>query len=53
VVLLGMIIPAILDILELKGYHVPALIPMILVLFGSLMLRFLIAYAGQASRYLY
>lgn len=53
VVFMGMILPAILDILELRGFHVPALIPMILVLMGSLMLRFLIAYAGQASRYLY
>lgn len=53
VVLLGMILPAILDILELRGYHVPALIPMLLVLSGSIAFRFLIAYAGQASRYLY
>ena len=53
VVFMGMILPAFLDILELRGFHVPALIPMILVLMGSLMLRFLIAYAGQASRYLY
>jgi formate-dependent nitrite reductase membrane component NrfD len=53
VVLLGMIIPAGLDVLELRGYHVPAWLPMALVLLGSIMLRFLIAYAGQESRYLY
>lgn len=53
VVILGLIIPALLDFLELKGYHVPSIIPLILVLFGSIMFRFIIAFAGQASRYLY
>lgn len=53
VVLIGMIIPAILEILELRKYHVPAVIAPVLVLFGSLMLRFIIAYAGQTSRWLY
>jgi formate-dependent nitrite reductase membrane component NrfD len=53
VVFLGMIVPAFLDFLELRGYHVPSLLPMILVLFGSITFRFLIAFAGQASRYLY
>jgi len=53
VVLIGMIVPAILEILELRKYHVPAVIAPVLVLFGSLMLRFIIAYAGQTSRWLY
>jgi len=53
VVILGMIFPAILEILELRRYHVPAIVPAVLVLFGSLMLRFIIVYAGQASRWLY
>lgn len=53
VVFLGMIFPAILEILELKKYKIPVIIPVILVLFGSLMLRFIIAYAGQESRWLY
>lgn len=53
VVFMGMILPAFLEILELKHYKIPVVIPVSLVLFGSLMLRFLIAYAGQASRYLY
>lgn len=53
VVLLGMIVPAILEGLELKGYKIPVVIPVVLVLFGSVMLRFIIAYAGQASRWLY
>ncbi len=53
VVILGMIVPAILEILELRKYKIPVVIPVVLVLFGSLMLRFIIAYAGQASRWLY
>jgi len=53
VVILGMIIPVILEVLELKKFKIPVLIPATLVLFGSLMLRFLIAFAGQESRWLY
>ncbi|MDE5422667.1 polysulfide reductase NrfD [Ancylomarina sp. DW003] len=53
VVILGMIVPAILEILELRKFKIPVVIPVVLVLFGSLMLRFIIAYAGQASRWLY
>jgi len=53
VVILGMIVPGILEILELRKIKVPVVIPASLVLFGSLMLRFLIAYGGQASRDLY
>lgn len=53
VVILGLLVPAILEILELRKYHIPALIPPVLVIFGSLMLRFIIVYAGQVSRWLY
>lgn len=53
VVAIGMIVPAILEILELRHIKIPVLIPVVLVLFGSLMLRFIIAYAGQLSRWLY
>jgi len=53
VVILGMIVPIFLEVLELKKYKIPVVIPAGLVLFGSLMLRFLIAYAGQESRWLY
>ncbi len=53
VVTLGMILPALLEVLELRKYHIPAILPAILVLFGSLMLRFIIAFAGQESRWLY
>jgi protein NrfD len=53
VVILGMIFPAILEIMELRNYHIPAMLPAVLVIFGSLMMRFLIAFAGQESRWLY
>ncbi len=53
VVILGMILPAVLEFLELRKFHIPAVVPVVLVLFGSLMLRFIIAYAGQVSRWLY
>jgi len=39
--------------MELRKIHIPAIVPPILVLFGSIMLRFIIVYAGQASRWLY
>ena len=53
VVVLGMIIPALLEFMELGKYHIPVIIPAGLVLLGSLMLRFIIVYAGQVSRWLY
>jgi protein NrfD len=53
VVLLGMVMPALLEMMELKKFHIPVIVPAILVIFGSLMLRFIIVYAGQVSRWLY
>lgn len=53
VVVLGMIVPAILEIFELRGKKIPVIIPVVLVLFGSIMMRFIILYAGQHTRYLY
>ncbi|MFT7233818.1 MAG: protein NrfD [Cyclobacteriaceae bacterium] len=53
VVFLGMIVPAILELLEMRGQKIPVMIPVMLILFGNIMLRFIIVYAGQASRYLY
>lgn len=53
VVFMGMILPAILEILELRKFQIPLIIPAILVLFGGLLLRFILTYAGQASRWLY
>ena len=53
VVTLGLVLPAVLESLELLKYRIPVYIPAILVLFGGIMLRFILAYAGQASRWLY
>ncbi len=53
VILLGLIFPAVLEILERIGYHIPVIIPVILVLFGGLMFRFIMVEAGQITRYLY
>jgi len=53
VVVLGMLVPALLEIFELNHRKVPVVIPAGLILFGSFMLRWLIAHAGQLSRYLY
>jgi len=53
VVFLGIIMPGLLDIMELRGYHIPAVLPGILVLFGSMMFRFVFVFAGQVSRWLY
>ncbi len=53
VIILGLILPAILEILELRGYKVPVAIPAILILFGGLMFRFIMVEAGQITRYLY
>jgi len=53
VVLLGLIFPAILEALELRGYKVPVIIPAILILLGGLIFRYLIVEAGQITKYLY
>jgi formate-dependent nitrite reductase membrane component NrfD len=53
VVFIGMVVPAILEFLELRGQKIPVLIPALLILFGNIMLRIIIVYAGQASGYPY
>ncbi len=53
VIVLGLIFPAILEILELKGFHIPISIPAFLILFGGLVFRFIMVEAGQITRYLY
>ena len=53
VVSLGLVLPAILEIMELRKFHIPIIIPAILILFGGVMMRFIIVYAGQFSRWLY
>jgi protein NrfD len=53
VVFLGLVFPALLEILELRGYHVPVALPAFLILLGGLIFRFIMVEAGQVTRYLY
>ena len=53
VVLIGLIFPALLESLEIWGYHIPKWIPPVMILFGGLMFRFIMVEAGQITRYLY
>ena len=53
VIFLGLIFPAVLEILELRGYKIPVVIPAVLILFGGLLFRFIMVEAGQITRYLY
>jgi len=53
VVGLGLALPLTVEIMELKGIHVPAKMASILVLAGGLILRFIVVDAGQTSRWLY
>ncbi len=53
VVGLGLAFPLLIELMELKGIHVPVKLPAILVLIGGLILRFIVVDAGQSSRWLY
>jgi protein NrfD len=53
VVILGLIFPAVLETLELWGFHVPKWLPPVMILFGGLMFRFVMVEAGQITRFLY
>ena len=53
VVGLGLVFPAFLEFLELMKIKIPVFLPAVLVLMGGLILRFIIANAGQLSRWLY
>ena len=53
VVILGLLVPGFLEILELRGYKVPVVVPAILILIGGLVFRFVMVEAGQLTRYLY
>ena len=53
VIILGLLIPGLLEILELRGYKVPVVVPAILILIGGLVFRFVMVEAGQLTRYLY
>ncbi len=53
VVILGLIIPAFLEAIELFGYKIPIWIPSLLILVGGLVFRFVMVVAGQITRFLY
>jgi len=53
VIVLGLVFPAVLEILELAGFKIPVAIPALLILFGGLVFRFIMVEAGQITRYLY
>lgn len=53
VVFLGLIVPFILEVMELRGFKIPVAIPAMLILAGGLMFRFIMVEAGQITRYLY
>jgi formate-dependent nitrite reductase membrane component NrfD len=53
VVVLGLLVPAGLEIMELLKIKIPVIVPVVLILLGSFMLRWLMTYGGQMSRYLY
>jgi protein NrfD len=53
VILLGLVFPAILETMELLGFRIPIIIPVVLILLGGLMFRFIMVEAGQITRYLY
>lgn len=53
VVGLGLVFPAVLEVLEIAGYKVPVAIPAFLILLGGLVFRFIMVEAGQITRYLY
>jgi formate-dependent nitrite reductase membrane component NrfD len=53
VIILGLIFPAIIEIMELSGYRVPIAVPAVLILVGGLVFRFIMVEAGQITRYLY
>ncbi len=53
VIVLGLVLPAILEILELFKFKVPVAVPALLILWGGMMFRFIMVDAGQITRYLY
>ncbi|MBC8320370.1 MAG: polysulfide reductase NrfD [Bacteroidetes bacterium] len=53
VIILGLIFPAIMEILELRGFHIPIWIPSLLILIGGFVFRYVMVEAGQITRYLY
>jgi protein NrfD len=49
----GLVFPALLEILELWGKKIPAIIPALLILIGGFLFRMIMVEAGELTRYLY
>ncbi len=49
----GLVLPGILELMELFGYKIPISIPAFFILVGGLLFRFIMVDAGQITRYLY
>jgi formate-dependent nitrite reductase membrane component NrfD len=53
VIILGLLVPATIEIMEIMGKKIPAMVPAMLILLGGLIFRFVMVEAGQITRYLY
>lgn len=53
VVGLGLVVPMLVELMEWRGLNVPVKLAAVLVLFGGILLRFIVVDAGQSSRWLY
>ncbi len=53
IVIIGILLPLFLEAMELSRRHVPVLVPVIMIITGNLLLRFLFVELGQVSRYFY
>ena len=51
VVGMGLLLPALFEFMEMKDRKIPWMVAPVLVLFGGIMLRFIIAFAGQVSQW--
>ncbi len=53
VVIIGLIVPAILETLELLKFKLPVMVPAAMILWGGMIFRFIMVEAGQVTRFLY
>jgi formate-dependent nitrite reductase membrane component NrfD len=53
VIILGIILPFVLELTEILGFKVPIIAPAMLILIGGLIFRIVMVNAGQLTRYLY
>ena len=50
---IGLILPALLEMMEIFNFKIPSSVPAFLILFGGILFRFIMVEAGQLTRYLY